>query len=167
MKYLFILLTILIFASCKTTKLELEDKSEVNKQTQGSNVEKVEKSQNDICEDVLSFEEGTTTTIANHEVTFGEGGGTFNANTGEATNVANVKTTTSTNENKKTETQTTKTDKSITDYTAQFNDSTTNLHQKNDIEKVEKSEVKSGGVYWLLGGIIIAVVAIIAIRIFL
>lgn len=51
--------------------------------------------------DTLHYEEHSTTTTENGtEITFGQGGGTYNSKTGEATNVTGVKENSKTNEQK-------------------------------------------------------------------
>jgi hypothetical protein len=88
--YWILLACLLLLFSCKTTTSTIVDKSEIRDST--SVVTEVRKDSSIINQDTEKITETTEKEITkdNTTITFGDGGGTFNVNTGEATNVTSV-----------------------------------------------------------------------------
>lgn len=98
------------------------------------------------------------------EITFGNGGGTWNATTGEATNVSSVKT----NETEKNlRLQVSNLESEITDLHKELqekSDSITQLKQQNNVQTTHKEKPKSNWYWWLIIGFGLGVGVVIALK---
>ena len=88
-QFLLIVLTVLLFG-CKTTKIDITDKSEINEQTDVKTEVKQDSTATNSTVTEATAKAESEVTKGNIHITFGEGGGTFNANTGDANNVKDV-----------------------------------------------------------------------------
>lgn len=159
-KTIFLLILIAtFFVACKTTKIEVEDKSEVLTENQSNVVTKTDST----SKQTSIFEENERLETNDKVIIFGEGGGTFNSQTGQAENVDKVIINDTKNE----------TTASVKiDIEEQFE----NIEQKDSISEtielrdVESKEEKSNGTawaVWVLVGAGVVVVLIIATKFFL
>lgn len=143
----------MIFAlSCKTINTTLTDKSYINKKDSITK-ETILKTDTIIktiyvqVKDSSSNEKQSST-----EIVFGDGGGTWNSQTGEATNVSSVKT----NESEKNlRLQLSSLEKElfeIHNILQSKNDSISELKQQNNIKQSHTENPKSNWYWWLLVG---------------
>lgn len=155
---------VLLLCGCKTTKTTIVDKSEINENT---NV--VEDVKSDSTSTSQTKEETTTTkeketTKDKTELTFGEGGGTYNANTGEFTNVVGAKID-SEKEKLKSEIKTLyeQYNQIKTEFEA-YKDSVNQANKKLDVEsKVEETYQMDW--YWFMAiGALLMLIAIVVLR---
>ncbi len=150
--------------SCKTTKTTIVDKSEINDSTR---VETTIRQDNTITEqNTEKQEEKTEKEVITEDTTinFGEGGGTYNTITGEATNVSSIKS------NKETE----KLKQELTTLQEKFEQSQNTLQSVRDsIAKVDRdmdleSEIEEtysmSWYWWLAIGALLMLVLIVVIR---
>lgn len=109
--------------------------------------------------DSTESEKNTTT-----EITFGNGGGTWNSHTGEATNVSSVKT----NETEKNlRLQVSNLESQLTDLHKELqekSDSITKLNQKNNVVEKYKEKPRNNWYWWLVIGLVLGVGVVIALK---
>lgn len=98
------------------------------------------------------------------EITFGNGGGTWNSQTGEATNVSSIKT----NETEKNlRLQVSNLESELTDLHKELqmkNDSITKLNQKNNVVEKYKEKPRNNWYWWLVIGFGLGVGVVIALK---
>lgn len=98
------------------------------------------------------------------EIVFGNGGGTWNATTGEATNVSSVKT----NESEKNlRLQVSNLESKLTDLHKELQskkDSITKLNQKNNVVEKYKEKPRNNWYWWLVIGFGLGVGVVIALK---
>lgn len=98
------------------------------------------------------------------EIVFGDGGGTWNSQTGEATNVSSVKT----NESEKNlRLQVSSLESQLTDLHKELqskNDSITKLKQKNNVVEKYKEKPKNNWYWWLVIGLGLGVGVVILLK---
>lgn len=98
------------------------------------------------------------------EITFGSGGGTWNATTGEATNVLSVKT----NETEKNlRLQVSSLESQLTDLHKELqskNDSITKLNQQNNVTDTHKEKPRTNWYWWLVIGFGLGVGVVILLK---
>lgn len=160
---LLVVLTLLL-CGCKTTKTTINDKSEINENT---NV--VEDVKSDSTSTNQTKEETTTTkeketTKDKTELTFGEGGGTYNANTGEFTNVVGAKID-SEKEKLKAENKTLNEQYNQTknEFEA-YKDSVNQANNKLDIESEVEETYQMDWYWFMIIGALLMLIAIIVLR---
>lgn len=160
-----ILMALLILCcACKTTKTTINDKSEINENT---NV--VEDVRSDSTSTNQTKEETTTTneketTKDKTELTFGEGGGTYNANTGEFTNVVGAKID-SEKEKLKAENKTLNEQYNQTknEFEA-YKDSVNQANNKLDIESEVEETYQMDWYWFMIIGALLMLIAIVVLR---
>jgi outer membrane murein-binding lipoprotein Lpp len=160
---LLVVLTLLL-CGCKTTKTTINDKSEINENT---NV--VEDVKSDSTSTSQTKEETTTkkekeTTKDKTELTFGEGGGTYNANTGEFTNVVGAKID-SEKEKLKAENKTLNEQYNQTknEFEA-YKDSVNQANKKLDIESKVEETYQMDWYWFMIIGALLMLIAIVVFR---
>lgn len=160
---LLVVLTILL-CGCKSTKTSIVDKSEINENT---NV--VEDVKSDSTSTSQTKEETTTTkeketTKDKTELTFGEGGGTYNANTGEFTNVVGAKID-SEKEKLKAENKTLNEQYNQTknEFEA-YKDSVNQANKKLDIESKVEETYQMDWYWFMIIGALLMLIAIVVLR---
>jgi hypothetical protein len=159
-KTIFLLILIAsFFVACKTTKLEVQDNSEVITESKSNVLTKTDSTSKQIS----IFEENERLETNDKIIIFGEGGGTYNSETGEAENVDKViindkKTETSAFVKIDNETQTEKTEQI---------DSTSNVIELRDVTSEEKTGNGTAWAVWVLVGAGVVIVLFIATKFFL
>lgn len=160
---LLVVLTILL-CGCKSTKTSIVDKSEINENT---NV--VEDVKSDSTSTSQTKEETTTTkeketTKDKTELTFGEGGGTYNANTGEFTNVVGAKID-SEKEKLKAENKTLNEQYNQTknEFEA-YKDSVNQSNKKLDVDSKVEETYQMDWYWFMIIGALLMLVAIVVLR---
>ena len=155
---------LILFFSCKTTKTTINDKSEIKDST---NV-KVELWQDSTLTQQSSEKTQETSekevTTEDTTITFGQGGGTYNTNTGEATNVSSIKTNKE-SERLKTELSTLKEKYEQAQSTLQsVLDSIANIDRSMDIETEVEETYQASWYWWLAIGALLILILIVVIR---
>ena len=155
---------LILFFSCKTTKTTINDKSEIKDST---NV-KVELWQDSTLTQQSSEKTQETSekevTTEDTTITFGQGGGTYNTNTGEATNVSSIKTNKE-SERLKTELSTLKEKYEQAQSTLQsVLDSIANIDRSMDIETEVEETYQASWYWWLAIGALLMLILIVVIR---
>lgn len=159
-KIIFLLILIAtFFVACKTTKIEVEDNSEVLTENKSNVVTKTDST----SKQTSIFEENERLEINDKIIIFGEGGGSFNSNTGQAENVDKViindkKTNMSASVKIENETQSEKTEQI---------DSISKVIELLDVESKEETGNGTAWAVWVLVGAGVVVVLIIATKFFL
>lgn len=156
-----IILLILIatfFVACKTSKIEVEDKSEVFTENTSNVVTKTDST----SKQTSIFEENERLETNDKIIIFGEGGGTYNSETGQADNVDKVvikdkKNNITASVKIENETQTEYTEKK---------DSISETIELRDVEKKEETGNGTAWAVWVLVGAGIVIVIIIATKFF-
>lgn len=155
---------LLLCCGCKTTKTTINDKSEINENT---NV--VEDVKSDSTSTNQTKEETTTTkeketTKDKTELTFGEGGGTYNANTGEFTNVVGAKID-SEKEKLKSEIKTLYEQyNQIKNEFEAYKDSVNQANNKLDIESEVEETYQMDWYWFMIIGALLMLIAIVVLR---
>ena len=160
-----VLMALLILCcGCKTTKTTINDKSEIRDSTsvktelwQDSTITNKEEQKTEIKTDKEITKDNTT-------ITFGQGGGTYNTTTGEATNVVGV-TSNKESERLRNELNETQSKLQETQTTLQsVLDSIANIDRSMDIESEVEETYQSAWYWWLLIGALLMFILIVAIR---
>lgn len=155
---------LILFFSCKTTKTTINDKSEIKDST---NV-KVElwqdstltQQSSEITQETSEKEVTTEDTT----ITFGNGGGTYNTTTGEATNVSSIKTNKET-ERLKTELSTLREKYNQSQSTLQsVRDSIAKIDRDMNLESEVEETYQASWYWWLAIGALLMLVLIVVIR---
>ena len=164
MKQLLLITFALLLVGCKTTKMNLTDKSEINEQ---SNV-KTEVKQDSTATNSTTTETTEKTesevTKGNIHITFGEGGGTFNANTGDANNVQDVDIDFENYVKKEEYNALESKYNQVVDEFATYKDSTLKANNKMNIESEIEETYQVNWFWWLIIGVLLGFIAVIAIR---
>lgn len=159
-KTIFLLILIATsFVACKTTKIEVDDKSEVFTESKSNVVTKSDST----SEQISIFEENERLETSDKIIIFGDGGGTYNSETGQADNVDKVvikdkKNNLTASVKIENETQTEYTEKK---------DSISETIELRDVEKKEETGNGTAWAVWVLVGAGVVVVLIIATKFFL
>ena len=154
----------LLLCGCKTTKTTINDKSEINENTNVvEDVKRDSTSTNQTKEETTTTNEKETTKDKT-ELTFGEGGGTYNANTGEFTNVVGAKID-SEKEKLKAENKTLNEQYNQTknEFEA-YKDSVNQANNKLDIDSEVEETYQMDWYWWLAIGALLMLVAIVVLR---
>lgn len=155
---------IMLFCGCKTTKTTIVDKSEINENTNVvENVKRDSTSTNQTKEETTTTNEKETTKDKT-ELTFGEGGGTYNANTGEFTNVVGAKID-SEKEKLKAENKTLneKYNQTKNEFEA-YKDSVNQANNKLDIESEVEETYQMDWYWFMIIGALLMLIAIVVLR---
>jgi outer membrane murein-binding lipoprotein Lpp len=155
---------VILFFSCKTTKTTIVDKSEINENTNVvEDVKRDSTSTNQTKEETTTMNEKETTKDKT-ELTFGEGGGTYNANTGEFTNVVGAKID-SEKEKLKAENKTLNEQYNQTknEFEA-YKDSVNQANNKLDIESEVEETYQMDWYWFMIIGALLMLIAIVVLR---
>lgn len=155
---------IILCSGCKTTKTTINDKSEIRDSTavktelwQDSTIINKEDQTTEIRNDKEITKDNTT-------ITFGQGGGTYNTTTGEATNVVGV---TSNKESERLRNELNKTQSKLQETQTKLQsvlDSIANIDRSMDIES-EVEETYQVSWYWfMIIGALLMLIAIVVLR---
>lgn len=159
-KTIFLLILIAtFFVACKTTKIEVEDKSEVLTENQSNVVSKTDST----SKQTSIFEENERLETNDKVIIFGEGGGTFNSQTGQAENVDKVII----NDTKNETTASVKIDNEKQFEKTEKKDSISETIELRDVESKEEKSNGTAWAVWVLVGAGVVVVLIIATKFFL
>lgn len=164
MRQLFLIAFVALLVGCKTTKMEINDKSEINEQSDVKTEVKQDSTATNSTTTETTEKTESEVTKGNIHITFGEGGGTFNSNTGDANNVMDVdidfenyvtREEYNALENKYNQ---------LKNNFATYKDSTQKANNKLDIES-EVEETYQADWYWfIIIGVLLGFIAVIAIR---
>ena len=144
-RFLFIFLSLIsMLISCKTTKIEVDDNSKILSESESNIITQTDST----SKETTFFEENERLETSDKIIIFGEGGGTYNSETGQANNVDKVVI-----KDKK-------------------NDITASVKIENETQKeyTEKKEETGNGTawaVWVLVGASVVIVLIIATKFFL
>lgn len=159
-KIIFLLILIAsFFVACKTTKIEVEDKSEVMTESRSNVVTKTDST----SKQTSIFEENARLETNDKIIIFGEGGGTFNSETGLAENVDKVIIN-----DKKTELSASVKNENETEFeNTEQKDSTSEVIELRDVDSKEETGNGTAWAVWVLVGAGVVIVLIIATKFFL
>lgn len=155
---------IILCSGCKTTKTTINDKSEINENTNVvEDVKRDSTSTNQTKEETTTTKEKETTKDKT-ELTFGEGGGTYNANTGEFTNVVGAKID-SEKEKLKAENKTLneKYNQTKNEFEA-YKDSVNQANNKLDIESEVEETYQMDWYWFMIIGALLMLISIVVLR---
>lgn len=153
-----------IMTSCKTIETTSTDKSKIDRKD--SVVRVVETKTDTIYQTIVVEKKDSSTNEKSGqvEIVFADGGGTWNAQTGEATNVSSVKTSEAEKNlriaNENMEIKITELHKLI----KQKSDSIAQLKQQNNVQTTHKEKPKSNWYWWLVIGFGLGVGVVIALK---
>ena len=155
---------LMLFCGCKTTKTNIVDKSEIRDSTavktelwQDSTIINKEEQTTEIRNDKEITKDNTT-------ITFGQGGGTYNVTTGEATNVVGV---TSNKESERLRNELNKTQSKLQETQTKLQsvlDSIANIDRSMDIESEVEETYQVSWYWWLAIGALLMLIAIVVLR---
>lgn len=155
---------LLLCCGCKTTKTTIVDKSEIRDSTsvktevwQDSTLTNKEEQNTEIKTDKEVIKDNTT-------ITFGEGGGTFNTITGEATNVSKVQ---SDKQSEKLKEELNQTQIKLQETQIKLQsvmDSIANIDRTMDIESEVEETYQASWYWWLAIGALLMLIAIVVLR---
>lgn len=160
---LLIFICVLSFCSCKSTKTMVNDQSELDSLKTQSTEQTQTTQQMQSEETSTTYQEGETLTTNNETITFGEGGGTYNTKTGDATNVDKIERQTHSEDINETIIIGNKQTQSESDQIINKADTTTAVKKNNDIKTNNETTYKNNWYIWLLigaGGILVLIFAI-------
>lgn len=160
-----LVVAILVLCSgCKTTKTTINDKSEINEHTdvksevrQDSTIINKEEQKTEIKTDKEVTKDNTT-------ITFGQGGGTYNTTTGEATNVIGV---TSNKESERLRNELNETQSKLQETQTRLQsvlDSIANVDRSMDIESEVEETYQASWYWWLAIGALLMLILIVVLR---
>ena len=162
-QFLLIVLTVLLFG-CKTTKIDITDKSEINEQTDVKTEVKQDSTATNSTVTEATAKAESEVTKGNIHITFGEGGGTFNANTGDANNVKDVDIDFENYVTREEYNALESKYNQVVDEFAIYKDSTLKANNKMNIESEIEETYKVNWFWWLIIGVLLGFIAVIAIR---
>jgi primosomal protein N' len=153
-----------IMTSCKTIETTSTDKSKIDRKD--SVVRVVETKTDTIYQTIVVEKKDSATNEKSGqvEIVFVAGGGTWNSQTGEATNVQSVKTS---EKEKNLRIKIEDMEVNITELHKELkakSDSITQLKQQNNVQTTHKEKQKSSWYWWLVIGFGLGVGAIIALK---
>lgn len=159
-KTIFLLILVAsFFVACKTTKMEVEDNSEVITESKSNVVTKTDST----SKQTSIFEENERLETNDQIIIFGEGGGTFNSQTGQAENVDKVII----NDTKNEKTASVKIDNDTHFENTEQCDSISEIIELRDVESKEETGNGTAWAVWVLVGAGIVIVLIIASKFFI
>ena len=155
---------LMLFCGCKTTKTTIIDKSEIKDST---NV-KVELWQDStlITQSTEKTQETSEKEVTTEDttITFGNGGGTYNTNTGEATNVTGIKTSRET-EKLKNDIKTLQEKYQQSQNTIQsLMDSIAKIDRQMDLESEVEETYQMAWYWFMIIGALLMLIAIVVLR---
>lgn len=154
----------ILCSGCKTTKTNIVDKSEINENTNVvEDVKRDSTSTNQTKKETTTTSEKETTKDKT-ELTFGEGGGTYNSNTGEFTNVVGAKIDSEKEklkaENKTLNEQYNQTKNEFEAYKDSVNQANNKLYIESEVEETYQMNW-----YWfMIIGALLMLIAIVVLR---
>jgi hypothetical protein len=160
---LLIFIFVFSFYSCKSTKTIVNDQSEIDSLKIQSKEQTQTFQQMQSEETSTTYQEGETLKTDKETIIFGEGGGTYNIKTGDATNVDKIERQTQSQEKNETTIIGSKQSQSESDQIVNKADSTTSVKKNNDIKTNNETTYKNNWYIWLLigaGGILVLIFAI-------
>ena len=159
-KIIFLLILVAtFFVACKTSKIEVEDKSKVLTENKSNVVTKTDST----SKQTSIFEENERLETNDKIIIFGEGGGSFNSNTGQAENVDKVII----NDTKNEKTASVKIANDTHFENFEQCDSISEVIELRDVESKEETGNGTAWAVWVLVGAGVVVVLIIATKFFL
>ena len=155
---------LMLFCGCKTTKTNIVDKSEIRDSTsvktelwQDSTIINKEEQTTEIKTDKEIIKDNTT-------ITFGQGGGTYNTTTGEATNVVGV---TSNKESERLRNKLNETQSKLQETQTRLQsvlDSIANIDRSMDIESEVEETYQMDWYWFMIIGALLMLIAIVVLR---
>ena len=155
---------IMLFCGCKTTKTTIVDKSEIKDSTavktelwQDSTLINKEEQKTEIKTDKEVTKDNTT-------ITFGQGGGTYNTTTGEATNVIGV---TSNKESERLRNELNETQSKLQETQTRLQsvlDSIANIDRSMDVESEVEETYQMDWYWFMIIGALLMLIAIVVLR---
>lgn len=155
---------IMLFCGCKTTKTTIVDKSEIRDSTavktelwQDSTLINKEEQKTEIKTDKEVTKDNTT-------ITFGQGGGTYNTTTGEATNVIGV---TSNKESERLRNELNETQSKLQETQTRLQsvlDSIANIDRSMDLESEVEETYQMDWYWFMIIGALLMLIAIVVLR---
>lgn len=159
-RFLFIFLSLIsMLISCKTTKIEVDDNSEILSETESNVVTKTDSS----SKETTFFEENERLETSDKIIIFGEGGGTYNSETGQADNVDKVVI----KDKKNDITASVKIESETQKENIEQKDSISEVIELRDVEKKEDTGNGTAWAVWILVGAGVVIVLIIATKFFI
>ena len=155
---------LMLFCGCKTTKTNIVDKSEINENTNVvEDVKRDSTSTNQTKEETTKTSEKETINEKT-ELTFGKGGGTYNANTGEFTNVVGAKIDSEKDKQKEeSKTKNEETNQTKSEFTSKT-DSTIQVNNKLDVESEVEETYQMDWYWFMIIGALLMLIAIVVFR---
>jgi predicted RND superfamily exporter protein len=155
---------LMLCSGCKTSKTTINDKSEINETTNiVEDVRSDSTSTNQTKEETTKTSEKETINEKT-ELTFGEGGGTYNANTGEFTNVVGAKIDSEKDKQKEeSKTKNEETNQTKSEFTSKT-DSTTQVNNKLDVESEVEETYQMDWYWFMIIGALLMLIAIVVLR---
>lgn len=158
-RFLFFLSLISLLISCKTTKIEIDDNSKILSESESNLITQTDST----SKETTFFEENERLETSDKIIIFGEGGGTYNSETGQADNVDKVVI-----KDKKNElTASVKIENETQKENIEQKDSTSETIELSDVEKKEDTGNGTAWAVWVLVGAGVVIVLIIATKFFL
>lgn len=153
-----------IMTSCKTIETTSTDKSKIDRKD--SVVRVVETKTDTIYKTIVVEKKDSSTNEKSGqvEIVFADGGGTWNAKTGEATNVSSVKTSEA---EKNFQLKIEDMEVKITELHKELkakSDSITQLKQQNNVQTTHKEKPRTNWYWWLIIGFGLGVGVVIALK---
>lgn len=155
---------LILCCGCKTTKTTIVDKSEIRDSTsvktelwQDSTIINKEEQKTEIKTDKEVTKDNTT-------ITFGQGGGTYNTTTGEATNVIGV---TSNKESERLRNELNETQSKLQETQTRLQsvlDSIANIDRSMDIETEVEETYQMDWYWWLAIGALLMLIIVVVLR---
>lgn len=160
---LMLMMLITILSGCKTIENVVVDKTTTNKQD-SVRIE-IRHQIDTITQEVVVYVRDTASNERSEatEIVFVDGGGTYNATTGEATNVVGVKTSATEKQLRVSIANLEQTNAEMHRLLEQKTDSIAQLKQKADVSTTHK-ETANHWYWWLIVGILIGIVAVIVLK---
>lgn len=160
----FIAFLLMLFSGCKTIKTERTDLSTIVKND--SVRTEIKHVTDTVYQTIYVTQKDSTTSEkqSSTEIVFGSGGGTWNATTGEATNVQSVKT----NETEKNlRLQVSSLESQLSNLHRELqsrNDSIAKLNQQNNVSEKHEEKTRSGWYWWLIVGFSLGVGVVVSLK---
>lgn len=159
-KTIFLLILIAsFFVACKTTKIEVDDKSEVFTESKSNTITKTDST----SKQTSFFEENERLETNDQIIIFGEGGGTFNSQTGQAENVDKVII----NDKKTDLSASVKINNETKFENIEQKDSISEVIELRDVECKKETGNGTAWAVWVLVGAGVVIVLIIATKLFI
>lgn len=160
----FIAFLLMLFSGCKTIKTERTDLSTIVKND--SVRTEIKHVTDTVYQTIYVTQKDSTTSEkqSNTEIVFGNGGGTWNASTGEATNVHSVKTS---DTERNLRLQVSSLESQLTDLHKELqskSDSIAKLNQHNNVSEKHEEKARSGWYWWLIIGFSLGVGVVVSLK---